>query len=128
MAQVKRTAQGLRLQRVVCAVDCGLALNPNIVAMQMESGIGYGLAAALSGAITLKEGRVQQGNFDDYPVLRINQMPEVAVHIVPSKNQPTGVGEPGTPVIAPALANALALAKGEPVRTLPLSGQGISLI
>jgi isoquinoline 1-oxidoreductase beta subunit len=128
VAQVKRTAQGLRLQRVVCAVDCGLAVNPNIVAMQMESGIGYGLAAALSGAITLKEGRVQQGNFDDYPVLRINQMPEVDVHIVPSKNQPTGVGEPSTPVIAPALANALALAKGEPVRTLPLSAQGIALV
>jgi isoquinoline 1-oxidoreductase beta subunit len=128
VAQVKRTAQGLRLQRVVCAVDCGLAVNPNIVAMQMESGIGYGLAAALSGAITLKEGRVQQGNFDDYPVLRINQMPEVEVHIVPSKNQPTGVGEPATPVIAPALANALALAKGEPVRSLPLSAQGIALV
>jgi isoquinoline 1-oxidoreductase beta subunit len=128
VAQVKRTAQGLRLQRVVCAVDCGLAVNPNIVAMQMESGIGYGLAAALSGAITLEDGRVQQGNFDDYPVLRINQMPEVEVYIVPSKNQPTGVGEPATPVIAPALANALALARGEPIRSLPLSAQGIALV
>jgi isoquinoline 1-oxidoreductase beta subunit len=128
VAQVKRTAQGLRLQRVVCAVDCGLALNPNIVAMQIESSIGYGLAAALSGAITLKEGRVQQSNFDDYPVLRINQMPQVDVHIVPSTNQPSGVGEPGTPVIAPALANALALANGEPVRSLPLSAHGMALV
>lgn len=128
VAQVKRTAQGLRLQKVVCGVDCGLALNPNIVAMQMESGIGYGLAAAMSGAITLKEGRVQQGNFDDYPVLRMNQMPQIDVHILPSSNAPTGVGEPGTPVIAPALANALALANGKPIYKLPLSGQGIALV
>jgi isoquinoline 1-oxidoreductase beta subunit len=127
VAQVKRTTQGLRLQRVVCAVDCGLAVNPNIVAMQMESSIGYGLAATLNGAITFEEGRVQQSNFDDYPALRINQMPQVEVHIVPSTNQPTGVGEPGTPVIAPALANALALANGQPVRRLPLSAQGITL-
>jgi isoquinoline 1-oxidoreductase subunit beta len=128
VAQLQQTPQGLRLRRVICVVDCGLAVNPNIVAMQMESGIGYGLAAALSGAITLTQGRVQQGNFDDYPVLRIQQMPEVEVHIVPSKNQPTGVGEPATPVIAPALANALALAKGQPIRSLPLSAQGITLV
>lgn len=127
VAQLKRTGNGLRLQKVICAVDCGLAVNPNIVAMQMEGGIGYGLAAALTGAITLKDGRVEQGNFDDYPVLRINQMPAIDVHIVPSTNKPTGVGEPGTPPIAPALANALAVANGKPVRSLPLSAQGITL-
>ncbi len=128
VAQLKRTPDGLKLAKVVCAVDCGVAVNPNIVAMQMESGIGYGLAAALSGAITLKDGKVEQSNFDDYPVLRMNQMPAIDVHIVPSTNKPTGVGEPGTPVIAPALANALAVANGKPVRSLPLSAQGITLV
>jgi isoquinoline 1-oxidoreductase beta subunit len=127
VAKLKKTPSGPKLVSVVCAVDCGIAVNPNIVAMQMESGIGYGLSAALTGAITLKEGRVEQGNFDDYPVLRINQMPAIETHIVPSRNKPTGVGEPGTPVIAPALANALALIDGKPVRSLPLSAQGITL-
>ena len=128
VAQLKRTSDGLKLAKVVCAVDCGVAVNPNIVAMQMESGIGYGLAAALSGAVTLKDGKVEQGNFDDYPVVRMNQMPAIDVHILPSNNKPTGVGEPGTPVIAPALANALAVANGKPVRSLPLSAQGITLV
>jgi isoquinoline 1-oxidoreductase beta subunit len=127
VAQLQRTANGLKLEKVFCAVDCGIAINPNIVAMQMESGIGYGLAAALTGAVTLKDGKIEQGNFDDYPVLRINQMPAIEVHIVPSTNKPSGVGEPGTPVIAPALANALAAANGKPVRSLPLSAQGITL-
>jgi isoquinoline 1-oxidoreductase beta subunit len=128
VAQLKRTSDGLKLAKVICAVDCGIAVNPNIVAMQMESGIGYGLAAALSGAVTLKDGKVEQSNFDDYPVLRMNQMPAIEVHILPSTNKPTGVGEPGTPVIAPALANALALANGKPVRSLPLAAQGIKLV
>lgn len=128
VAQLKRTPNGLKLAKVVCAVDCGTAVNPNIVAMQMESSIGYGLAAALNGAITLKDGKVEQGNFDDYPVLRMNQMPAIDVHILPSTGKPTGVGEPGTPVIAPALANALAVANGKPVRSLPLSAQGIMLV
>ena len=128
VAQLKRSGAGLKLEKVICAVDCGVAVNPNIVAMQMESGIGYGLAAALSGAITLKDGKIEQGNFDDYPVLRINQMPNIEVHILPSTNKPSGVGEPATPVIAPALANALAAANGKAVRTLPLSAQGITLV
>ena len=127
VAKLKKTPSGPKLVSVVCAVDCGIAVNPNIVAMQMESGIGYGLSAALMGAVTLKEGRVEQGNFDDYPVLRINEMPAVETHIVPSKNKPTGVGEPGTPVIAPALANALAQLDGKPTRSLPLSAQGVKL-
>jgi isoquinoline 1-oxidoreductase beta subunit len=127
VAKLKKTPNGPKLVSVVCAVDCGIAVNPNVVAMQMESGIGYGLSAALMGAVTLKEGRVEQGNFDDYPVLRINEMPAVETHIVPSKNKPTGVGEPGTPVIAPALANALAQLDGKPTRSLPLSAQGVKL-
>ena len=77
--------------------------------------------------MTFKDGKVEQSNFDDYPVLRINEMPPIEVHILPSTNKPTGVGEPGTPVIAPALANALAVMNGKPVRSLPLSAQGIRL-
>ncbi|MDY6944833.1 MAG: xanthine dehydrogenase family protein molybdopterin-binding subunit [Pseudomonadota bacterium] len=127
VARLKKTPNGPKLVSVVCAVDCGIAVNPNIIAMQMESGIGYGLSAALMGAVTLKEGRVEQGNFDDYPVLRINEMPAIETHIVPSKAKPTGVGEPGTPVIAPALANALAQIDGKPVRSLPMSAQGVKL-
>jgi isoquinoline 1-oxidoreductase subunit beta len=127
VAKLKKTPNGPKLVSVVCAVDCGIAVNPNIVAMQMESGIGYGLSAALTGAVTFKEGQVEQSNFDDYPVLRINEMPAVETHIVPSKAKPTGVGEPGTPVIAPALANALALVDGKPVRALPLSAHGVKL-
>ena len=115
---------GKRIERVVCAVDCGVPVNPNIIAMQMESGIGYGLSAALSGAITLKEGRVEQSNFHDYAVVRMNQMPRVEVHIVSSSEKPSGVGEPGTPVIAPALANAILALQGKPMRALPLLAQG----
>jgi isoquinoline 1-oxidoreductase beta subunit len=124
VSKVKETA---KIERVVCAVDCGVAVNPNIVAMQMESGIGYGLSAALSGAITLKDGRVEQSNFHDYPVLRINQMPRVETYIVPSREKPSGVGEPATPVIAPALGNALLALEGKPIRVLPLSSQGLVL-
>jgi isoquinoline 1-oxidoreductase subunit beta len=127
VAKLRKTPNGPKLERVVCAVDCGLAVNPNIVAMQMESGVGYGLSAAINGAVTFKDGRVEQSNFDDYPVLRINEAPAIDVHILPSTNKPSGVGEPGTPVIAPALANALALLNGKPVRSLPLSAQGIRL-
>jgi isoquinoline 1-oxidoreductase beta subunit len=127
VAEISKKKDGsLKLERVVCAVDCGVAVNPNIIAMQMESGIGYGLSAALTGAITLKGGSVEQSNFHDYPVLRINQMPRVEVHIVSSKEKPTGVGEPATPVIAPALANAILALSGKPVRALPLSAQGIT--
>ena len=115
-----------RIERVVCAVDCGVAVNPNIIAMQMESGIGYGLSAALSGAITLKDGLVEQSNFHDYAVVRMNQMPRIETVIIASKEKPSGVGEPGTPVIGPALANAILARDGKPMRALPLSGQGIA--
>ncbi len=125
VAEISQQGDAFRVERVVCAVDCGIAVNPNIVAMQMESGIGYGLSAALAGAITLKDGIVEQSNFHDYPVLRINEMPRVEVYIVPSGEKPTGVGEPATPVIAPALANALYRATGKPVRLLPLEEAGI---
>jgi len=126
VVEVSRQKQGPKIERVVCAVDCGVAVNPNIVAMQMESGIGYGLSAALGGALTLKDGMVEQSNFHDYPVVRMNQMPRVEVHIVPSREKPTGVGEPSTPVIAPALANALFALEGKPQHALPFSNQGLS--
>jgi isoquinoline 1-oxidoreductase beta subunit len=110
-----------RVHRVVCAVDCGVAINPDVIRMQMESGIAFGLSAALHGEITLQDGKVQQANFDSYPPLRINEMPAVEVYIVPSAEPPTGVGEPGTPPIAPAVANALFKLTGKPVRKLPIS-------
>jgi isoquinoline 1-oxidoreductase beta subunit len=108
------------VDRVVCAVDCGLAINPDVIHAQMEGGIGFGLAAAMHGAITLKDGRVEQSNFHDYVPLRIDEMPKVDVHIVESDAAPTGVGEPATPVIAPAVANALYAATGKRLRELPL--------
>lgn len=107
------------VDRVVCAVDCGVAVNPDVIRAQMEGGIGYGLSAALYGAITLKDGIVEQSNFNNYVPLRINEMPVIEVHIVPSAEKPSGVGEPGTPVIAPAVANALFAATGKRLRKLP---------
>jgi len=110
----------IRVDRVVIAVDCGIAINPDVIKAQMEGGMGFGLSAALQSEITLKDGLVQQSNFHDYQVLRIDRMPEVEVHIVPSAEPPTGVGEPATPVIAPAVANAVFAATGQRLRQLPL--------
>lgn len=113
--------KSFRVDRVVIAVDCGIAVNPDVIRAQMEGGMGFGLAAALSGKITFKDGQVEQSNFHDYPVLRLSQMPtSVEVHIIPSAEAPTGVGEPATPVIAPALANALFNATGQRFHALPL--------
>src|SRR5205085_218433 len=121
VAEVTVTGNKFTVDRVVCAVDCGLAVNPDVVRAQIEGGIGFGLSAALSGRITIKDGAVEQSNFHDYPVLRINEMPIVEVFIVPSTEQPTGVGEPGVPPIAPAVANAIAAATGKRLRKLPLT-------
>ncbi|OZG71593.1 twin-arginine translocation pathway signal protein [Hahella sp. CCB-MM4] len=111
-----------RIRKITCAVDCGLAINPDIIKAQMEGGIGYGLSPALMSEITLQDGEVQQSNFHNYRVLRINQMPDIDVHIVKSAEPPTGVGEPGTPVVAPAVANALFAATGKMPRKLPFDG------
>jgi len=122
VAEVSLRPDGLpKVERVVCAVDCGTAINPDVVRSQMEGGIGFGLAAALWSEITLVRGRVQQRNFDGYRPLRINDMPAVEVHIVPSGAAPTGVGEPGVPPIAPAVANALFQLTGQRVRRLPFA-------
>jgi isoquinoline 1-oxidoreductase beta subunit len=126
IVEVTRKGTSYDVDKVFCAVDCGIAVNPNIVAMQMESAIGFGLAAAYTGAITLKDGQVQQSNFHDYTVLRINQMPTIEVHIVPSEAKPTGVGEPGTPPIAPAVANAVAALGGPTLRNLPFATAGLT--
>lgn len=109
-----------KVERVVCAVDCGVAVNPDIIRAQMEGSIGFGLSPALMSEITLEKGRVVQSNFNDYQVLRIGQMPKIEVHIVPSAEPPTGVGEPGTPPIAAAVANALTAATGKRFGKLPL--------
>jgi len=120
VAEVSVDAKGnVRVHRVVCAVDCGRVINPDIVKAQMESGVVYGLSAALKGEITIKDGAVEQANFNDYDVLRIEEMPQVEVHIVPSTEAPTGVGEPGVPPIAAAVANAVFAATGKRLRRLP---------
>ena len=122
VAEVSRRPDGLpKVERVVCAVDCGTAVNPDVVRSQMEGGIGFGLAAALWSEITLVHGRVQQRNFDGYRPLRIEDMPAVEVHIVPSGAVPTGVGEPGVPPIAPAVANAFFQLSGQRARRLPFA-------
>lgn len=113
----------LKVDRVICAVDCGIAVNPDVIRAQMEGSIGYALAAALTGEITLKDGVVQQNNFDGYPVLRIAEMPKIEVYIVPSAEKPTGVGEPGVPPLAPALANAIYAATGQHITQLPIGNQ-----
>ena len=110
----------VRVHRVVCAIDCGMIVNPLTIEAQMEGAIVMGLSAALYGEITLKDGRVEQGNFTDYPILRIDEMPVVDVHIVPSKDAPGGTGEPGVPPVAPALSNAVFAATGKRVRRLPI--------
>jgi isoquinoline 1-oxidoreductase beta subunit len=120
VAEVSIDKGRIRVHRVVCAIDCGICINPAGVAAQMESAVVYGLSAALYGEITLKDGRVQQGNFDDYPVLRMNEMPKVEVHIVESGEKSGGVGEPGLPPTAPAVANAVFAATGKRLRQLPL--------
>jgi isoquinoline 1-oxidoreductase subunit beta len=123
VAEVSVAADGTpKVHRVVAAVDCGMTVNPDIVKRQIESAIVYGLTAALYGKITFKDGQVQQSNFHDYRMLRMSEMPKVEVHIVPSKEAPGGIGEPGTPPIAPAVANAIYAATGKRIRKLPILG------
>jgi isoquinoline 1-oxidoreductase subunit beta len=110
-----------KVERVVSAVDCGIAINPDVVTAQIEGGMGFGLSAALYGAIDLDKGRVRQSNFHDYRVLRINEMPPIEVHIIPSTESPTGIGEPGVPPIGPAVANAWARLTGTRLTATPFS-------
>jgi isoquinoline 1-oxidoreductase subunit beta len=116
---------GYKVDKVVCAVDCGIAVNPDQVRAQMEGGIGFGLGSVLHEELTLTDGQVDQTNYDSYLPLRIDEMPVVETHIVPSTATPSGVGEPGVPPIGPAVANALAAANGKRVRILPFA-KGLS--
>jgi isoquinoline 1-oxidoreductase beta subunit len=124
VAEVEVSKAGeVRVHRIVCAVDCGTVVNPDTVKAQIESGVNFGISGALWGEVTLKNGRVEQSNFNNYRVLRLNEAPVIEVHLVPNGEAPGGIGEPGTAVTAPALANAVFAATGKRLRKLPLQGQ-----
>ncbi len=126
VAEVSVAKDGnVRVHKVTCAIYCGMVVNPNTVQAQMQSCIVYGLTAALKGAITIDKGRVQQRNFDSYPMLRMNEMPVIEVHLLPSTEPPSGVGEPGVPPIAPAVANAIFAATGKRIRQLPIQTKAL---
>lgn len=124
-ASVEKNGE-VRVHRVVCALDCGLVINPDTVKAQMEGGIIFGLTAALKTEITLKDGRVEQNNFNDYQMLRMFESPEIEVYLVPSTENPTGVGEPGVPPVAPALVNAIFAATGKRIRRLPIRSSDLA--
>lgn len=126
IAEVSLENGKIRVHRVVAAVDCGMVINPDGVRQQIEGGIVYGLSAALHGAITLENGRVMQSNFHDYAPLRFSEMPRVEVHIVASGEPPTGIGEPGTPPIAPAVANAVFTLTGKRLRRMPFDQESFA--
>jgi isoquinoline 1-oxidoreductase beta subunit len=111
----------VRVHRVVCAVDCGQVVNPDGAEAQIQSAIVFGLSAALRGEISVKDGRVQQSNFDGYQPLRMNEMPVIETHFVKSAGPMGGMGEPGTPCIGPAVCNAIFAATGKRIRKLPIS-------
>ncbi len=121
VAEVSVERGQIRVHKVTCVVDCGVAVNPDIVKAQMEGAIMYGLTAALHGNLSHRDGTIQESNFHDYPILRMNESPDVEVVIIDSEEEPTGVGEPGLPPIAPAVANAVYAATGQRLRSLPLT-------
>jgi isoquinoline 1-oxidoreductase beta subunit len=123
VAEVSVNKGAVKVHRVVCAIDCGLSVNPDSLVAQMESSVSYGLGAALQSEITFKDGMVQQSNFNDYKVMRMADMPKVEVHIVPSTEKMGGVGEPAVPPIAPAVTNAIFAATGKRIRSLPIGDQ-----
>ena len=120
VAEVEVTDGAVRVHRIVCAVDCGISVNPDTIAAQIEGGTIFGLTAALHGAITLKDGRVEQSNFDTYLPMRIDEVPVIETHLVASSEEPGGIGEPPTAVVAPAITNAIFAATGKRIRTLPI--------
>jgi isoquinoline 1-oxidoreductase subunit beta len=120
VAEVSVEGKDILVRKVTCAVDCGIAVNPNLIAQQVESAVVFGLGAALFGEVTIKDGKVEQQNFHNYPVLRMNQSPQVDTIILKSAEPPEGMGEPATPPIAPAVANAVFALTGKRLRSLPL--------
>ncbi|QEE38583.1 MULTISPECIES: xanthine dehydrogenase family protein molybdopterin-binding subunit [unclassified Methylobacterium] len=125
VADVTAQDSGIRVNRIVAAVDVGIPVNPDVIRAQVEGAVGFALSAVLRNRITLKDGQVQEHNFDAYAPTRMSEMPQVAVHIVPSQAAPTGIGEPGVPVLAPAIANAVFSATGQRLRALPLDLSGM---
>ena len=119
VAEVSIENDKIRVHKIVCAVDCGLVINPNIVKEQMEGGIVFALSAALGNEITIREGMIEQRNFSDFPILRFDEMPEIEVHIIPSTRSPQGVGEMSGPPVFAAVANALYALTGKRFRKLP---------
>ena len=123
---VNRSERTLKVHRVVCAVDVGRVVNPSAIVAQSESAVVYGLSSAMHGTLTIGGGRVMQSNFNDYPVLRLNEMPVVEVHIVSSVEKPTGAGELSVPPVAPALCNAIFAATGKRIRRLPIRPEDLA--
>ncbi|HYG32382.1 MAG TPA: molybdopterin cofactor-binding domain-containing protein, partial [Methylophilaceae bacterium] len=124
VAQVAELAvddDGVRVKRVVCVVDCGMVVNPDHVIAQMEGGINFGISGAMWGEITINDGKVEQSNYDNYRVMRMNESPVIEVHLVTNAEAPGGIGEPGTAAIAPALTNAIFAASGKRIRKLPIA-------
>ena len=124
VADVTVEAAKIRVNRIVAAVDVGVAVNPDVIRAQVEGAVGFALSSVLRNRITLVDGQVQEKNFDAYEPTRMSEMPVVEVHIVPSSTAPTGIGEPGVPVVAPAIANAVYNATGRRLRSLPLDLAG----
>jgi isoquinoline 1-oxidoreductase beta subunit len=120
VAEVEIRDGAVHVPRVVCAIDCGFVVNPDTIEAQMESGIVYGLSAALYGRISIENGAAAEGNFDRYPILRMREMPRVETHIIAEGDAIGGIGEVGLPCIAPAVCNALFALTGKPVRSLPI--------
>jgi isoquinoline 1-oxidoreductase beta subunit len=130
VAQVAEVSRGPggepRVHRVTCAVDCGMTVNPGIIRQQIEGAVGFALTPVLHGPITIAKGRVEQSNFDDHPLVTMREMPEVDVHIVPSRANPGGIGEPGVPPLAPAVANAFFALTRRRVRKLPIRPEDLA--
>jgi isoquinoline 1-oxidoreductase beta subunit len=119
VAEVSVARSAVKVERIVAAVDCGVAVNPDVVKSQIEGAVGFALSACLRNQITLNKGVVEQSNFDDYEPTRLAEMPKVEVHIVNSQADPSGIGEPGVPPLAPAIGNAIFAATGKRLRSLP---------
>lgn len=128
VAEISLTDKNIKVENVWCVIDCGKTVNPRIIQSQMQSGIVYGMTAALYGEISVKEGKIVQSNFPNYEMVMMNTMPHIEVHIMDNDEAPGGVGEPGTPPIAPALTNAIFAASGERIRSLPLSKHGYQFV